>query len=125
MSMLTLAIITITMALLLYTIGVWSERLSRQLSAWQLFFFFGGLVFDTVGTEYMRQLAGGGMRFGLHSMTGLAALLIMGIHAVWAAVTILRGDSTALKSFHRFSTTVWVFWLIPFITGAALNSGMI
>lgn len=45
-----LSLILITMALVFYTIGVWSERLAGRLKAWHLIFFWGGFVFDTIGT---------------------------------------------------------------------------
>lgn len=124
MNPLMFAVITINLALVMYTIGVWSERAARTLKPWHLAFFGAGVVFDTIGTTAMSGLAGG-FQLNLHGATGLIALVLMAIHAVWAAVTLLRGRPNELQSFHQFSLFVWGFWLIPFAIGAALNIGLV
>ena len=48
--MLVYAIISITSALIFYTIGVWSEKKQGELKIWHLLVFYLGLVFDTLGT---------------------------------------------------------------------------
>ena len=114
--MLTFAIISMTLALLLYSVGVWAEKLQGTLKGWHLLFFVGGLIFDSLGTERMGQIAGG-FSFNLHAITGALALILMFIHASWALVVYLRHNTQALKEFHRFSLTVWIFWLIPYVLG--------
>lgn len=125
MSLLPMAIVAMTVALILYTIGVWSERLARNLKSWHLFFFWGGLLFDATGTLMMHLLAGGQFVVSLHSMTGAVALLLMAAHACWATIVLWWGREKALRSFHRLSLVVWLLWLIPYITGIVLNSGLI
>lgn len=117
--MLAFAIISMTLALVLYSIGVWAEKIQGILKGWHLIFFIGGLIFDTLGTERMSQIAGG-FNLNLHSITGLLALILMALHAIWASVVFFRNDQQALKSFHRFSVTVWVFWLVPYGLGLIL-----
>ena len=124
MSQLAFAVVTINLALLMYTVGVWSERVAKVLKPWHLAFFAAGVMFDTIGTAAMSGLAGG-FRFNLHGATGLVALVLMAIHAVWAAVTLIRGQPNELQGFHRFSLFVWGFWLIPFVLGGLLNSGLV
>jgi uncharacterized repeat protein (TIGR03987 family) len=41
------ATIIITSALILYSIGVWSERIAGRLKPWHLVFFVLGLICDT------------------------------------------------------------------------------
>jgi uncharacterized repeat protein (TIGR03987 family) len=48
--MTTASSVIITLALLFYSIGVWSERIQGRLKAWHLAFFWLGLVCDTWGT---------------------------------------------------------------------------
>lgn len=122
--MLTFAVTSITLALVLYTIGVWAERLSKRLRWWHLAFFYGGLVFDTIGTERMSQIAGG-FNLSLHGITGLVALILMFVHAVWATITLIRKRDHELENFHRFSIIVWAIWLIPYTLGALLNMGVL
>ena len=124
MDSLAFAVVTINLALVMYTIGVWSERAAGTLKPWHLAFFGAGVVFDTIGTAAMSGLAGG-FRFNLHGATGLIALVLMMIHAVWAAVTLVRNQPSELRGFHRFSLFAWGFWLIPFALGSILNSGLV
>ena len=107
--------IIITAALIFYSIGVWGERISGRLKPWHLVFFILGLICDTWGTGMMFDFVGG-MTFDIHGITGLIAILLMLIHAIWAAVTLYRGDEKALQNFHKFSVVVWAIWLIPYFS---------
>ena len=109
------ATIIITLALVFYSIGVWSERIAGVLKPWHLLFFVLGLICDTWGTGLMLEYAGG-LTFDLHGVTGVIAILLMFIHALWAAVVLLRKDEKALHNFHRFSVAVWAIWLIPYFS---------
>ncbi len=102
-------------ALVFYSIGVWSERVSGQLKPWHLVFFVLGLTCDTWGTGMMFELVGG-MTFDVHGITGVIAIVLMLIHAVWAFVVLRKKDETAIMNFHKFSVTVWVIWLIPYFS---------
>jgi uncharacterized repeat protein (TIGR03987 family) len=109
------ATIVITSALVLYTIGVWSERIQGRLKPWHLAFFILGLVFDTWGTGMMFEFVGG-MTFDVHGITGLIAILLMLIHAIWALIVLLKKDEVAITNFHKFSIFVWLIWLIPYFS---------
>ena len=107
--------IVISLALVFYSIGVWSERIQGKLKIWHLVFFWCGLVFDTWGTGLMFELAGG-MTFDLHAVSGLVAILLMLVHAIWASIVIVKKDEKAIHTFHRFSLLVWFIWLIPYLS---------
>ena len=113
---LLISTIFISLALGCYSIGVWSERLAGRLKRWHLLFFWAGLAFDTTGTGMMFEMAGG-IGSDIHSTTGLAAIILMVIHAVWATVVLVRKNEKAITSFHRFSVIVWAIWLVPYFTG--------
>lgn len=115
--MLPYAIAAITGALVFYTLGVWGEKLSRSLKLWHVVLFWLGLVCDTGGTALMGNLAGSAFTVNFHSITGMAAILLMAVHAVWASVTLLQNRAAARRSFHKFSLLVWVIWLIPYLSG--------
>ena len=102
-------------ALLFYSIGVWSERIQGRLKWWHLVFFVLGLICDTWGTGLMFAFVGG-MSFDIHGITGVIAIVLMFIHALWAAVVLVRKDEKAIKNFHKFSVTVWAIWLIPYFS---------
>ena len=102
-------------ALVLYTIGVWSERFAGRLRGWHLVFFWAGLACDTVGTGMMFDYVGG-MQFDVHGISGVIAIVLMAVHAVWATVVLRRRDERWLTKFHRFSVVVWATWLIPYLS---------
>jgi uncharacterized repeat protein (TIGR03987 family) len=116
--MLIYAIITITLALVFYTIGVWSEKIQGELKKWHLVVFYLGLVFDTTGTTLMSKISSGGFEFNFHGITGLLAIILMLFHAIWATVVLIKNDKKVKANFHRLSIIVWIIWLIPFISGA-------
>ena len=108
--------VLISLALVFYSIGVWSERLAGRLKGWHLGFFWGGLVCDTVGTGIMMEMSTG-RNFNIHGITGALAILLMLVHAVWATVVLVRKDERAITAFHRLSVVVWSIWLVPYFTG--------
>jgi len=113
------ATIVITLALVFYSIGVWSERFAGRLKPWHLVFFWLGLVCDTVGTGMMLEMAGG-LTFDVHGVTGI---LLMLVHAVWATVVLARRNERMITSFHKFSVVVWAIWLVPYFSPMFLAIG--
>ena len=113
---LVISTILISLALVFYSIGVWSERFAGRLKRWHLVFFWGGLVFDTTGTGIMLEMAGG-IGADIHSVTGVVAILLMLVHAVWATTVLVLRNEKAINNFHHFSVFVWVIWLVPYFTG--------
>jgi len=119
--MLAYAIISITSALIFYTIGVWSEKIQGELKRWHLFIFYLGLIFDTLGTTLMSKIAEGGFQFNFHGITGFLAIILMLFHALWATIVLIKNNQNAKTNFHKFSIIVWAIWLVPFISGAILG----
>lgn len=111
----TFGIGIMSLAFVCYSIGVWSERFSSRLKVWHVVFFWFGIIFDTWGTGMMFELAGG-LTYDIHGLTGLLAIVLMLIHAVWATLVLIKKDENLIASFHRFSVTVWLIWLIPYLS---------
>ncbi|HEX9157292.1 MAG TPA: HsmA family protein, partial [Syntrophales bacterium] len=110
--------ISITLALIFYTIGVWSERLARYLKPSHVRAFWTGFAFDVGGTAAMHRLAAG--PFNLkdpHTLTGQIALWLMLAHAIWATRVARTGTEPARRGFHRYSLFVWLIWLVPYFGG--------
>lgn len=107
-------------ALLFYSIGVWSERIAGRLKWWHLVFFVLGLICDSWGTGLMFEFVGG-MTFDVHGISGLIAILLMFVHAVWAFIVLRKNDESAIRSFHKFSVAVWAIWLIPYFSPMFFN----
>lgn len=122
--MIVYAIVSITLALIFYTIGVWSEKIQGVLKKWHLVIFWLGLIFDTLGTTLMSKIAGEGFQLNFHGITGLLAIVLMLFHAIWATKVLLQNDERAKLSFHKFSVIVWFIWLIPYVSGAIFGVSM-
>lgn len=111
----TTSSIVITLALIFYTIGVWSERIAGRLKPWHLAFFWLGLICDTWGTALMFDMAEG-INFDLHGVTGMIAIVLMAAHAIWATIVLVRRDERWIVNFHRLSVIVWLIWLVPYLS---------
>ena len=125
------AVIFINLAFILYTIGVWSEKVQGELKLWHVIIFWFGVINDSMGTFAMEDIvrnatSGVNLSFikevqlhmSFHSITGLLALVLMLFHVVWATMVLVKKDTMMVKKFHQVSLFVWMVWLIPFITGA-------
>ncbi len=109
------AVIIINLALIFYSIGVWSERLQGRLKVWHTIFFWFGLVCDTWGTGMMFEFVGG-MSYDIHGFSGLLAIALMFVHAIWATIVLLKKDEKMIVNFHKFSIFVWLIWLVPYLS---------
>ncbi len=124
---LIIAITTISLALVFYTIGVWSERKANTLKKWHVITFWLGLLFDTVGTLTMERIARSGVETtsplsaSIHGVTGVLAIALMVFHAIWATFVIIKNDEKKKQSFHRLSIVVWSLWLIPYFIGMIIG----
>jgi uncharacterized repeat protein (TIGR03987 family) len=63
----------------------------------------------------------GGLTYDVHGLTGLLAIILMLIHAIWATVVLLKKNERLIVSFHKFSVAVWVIWLIPYFSPMLLR----
>lgn len=121
------AIVIISLALVFYSIGVWSEHHAHILKKWHVVIFYFGLVCDTIGTSLMFRIAKTGFitliptLLMIHSITGMLAILLMLFHAIWATVVVIRQNKEQMKKFHKFSILVWSIWLVPYIIGMIIG----
>ena len=121
---LIIAIITITLALVFYTLGVWSEHRSKQLKKSHLVLFWLGLCMDTTGTILMGRIAKQSIfsgKLSLHGITGALAIILMIIHAIWATIVLVKNNEDSAKNFHRLSIAVWAIWLVPYVLGMIIG----
>ena len=116
MTLLLIAIISMFLALGLYSVGVWSEKIAGWLKPWHLACFVAGFIFDTTGTTIMSKIAGQ-FQLNMHGITGVAAIFLMLAHALWAWLVLWKKQDALRASFHKFSLAVWTIWLVPFVSG--------
>lgn len=121
-SLVILSTTLITLALIFYSLGVWSERIARYLKSWHVAAFWIGFAFDISGTYTMHLLSTGPFDITEpHTLTGQIALWLMLIHAIWATRVVMKNNEKLRLSFHRFSIIVWLIWLIPYFGGMYLG----
>ncbi|WP_419725144.1 HsmA family protein [Terrisporobacter petrolearius] len=126
-NILIFAIVAITLALILYTIGVFSERKAENLNKNHVIIFWLGLICDTTGTLTMSKIAKSGantmsaMGLTLHGITGFLAIVLMLFHAIWATWVLYKNEEKKKETFHKFSIVVWLIWLIPYFIGMILG----
>lgn len=124
--MLSAAIIAISLALLLYTVGVWAERIGGRLRPWHLGALLLGLICDVTGTVLMSRLNTGSdaetnpsALSQLMSVSGTLAIFLMGALAVWGLWVLRRDTAPDRRAFHQLAVVAWMVWLVPYIAGAA------
>jgi uncharacterized repeat protein (TIGR03987 family) len=112
----------ITLALLFYSIGVWSERIAHYLKMWHVVSFWIGFSFDVSGTITMSYLSDKSFNLlDIHTLTGQIALWLMLIHAIWASFVVKKKQETLGQKFHKYSIIVWLIWLIPYFGGMMMG----
>ena len=112
----------ITLALIFYSLGVWSERIAKYLKLWHVVAFWIGFSFDVSGTWAMHLISTRQFDiFEAHTLTGQIALWLMLLHAIWATRVVIKKNEAMKNKFHRFSLIVWLFWLIPYFGGMYLG----
>jgi len=121
-AMLIFSTVTITLALLFYSVGVWAERFSKYLKSWHVVTFWIGFTFDVCGTLAMHYTSYNPFNLtNMHTLTGQIALWLMLAHAAWATSVVRKNKTTLRQNFHRYSLIVWAIWLIPYIGGMILG----
>jgi len=114
--------ILITLALVFYSTGVWSEHFARYLKKWHVAAFWTGFTFDVAGTWAMSRLSEDPFNLlKLHTLTGQIALWLMLIHAIWATYVVNKGSENSRRQFHSYSLIVWLIWLIPYFGGMIMG----
>ena len=110
------AVTLFTVALVLYTTSVWSERFQHELKSWHLLVFGLGVLTDMIAT-WLTIVFVGAIVFTPHAIFGFISLGLMSIHFCWALL-VYRDDKQAGRArFHRFSLAVWSIWMLSYFTG--------
>jgi len=124
---LIIAIISITLALVFYTVGVFSQRKSNTLKKWHVITFWCGLLFDITGTLIMQRIASESniqipqVQAMIHGITGALAIILMIFNATWATYILYKNDEKKKKTFNRLSITIWAIWLVPYLIGMIIG----
>ena len=111
------AAVCIFIAFGFYTSSVFGER-KRGLTRLIVLLFISGFAMDCVGTGIMFCIGGEKSANAIiHTIVGLPALIIMGVHALWATAVFFWGRETARQLFRKWSLKAYCLWLLAFISG--------
>jgi uncharacterized repeat protein (TIGR03987 family) len=108
-------------ALILYSVVIWTHKFKKRLDLWMISVFGGALLIDTIATIIVCVAVSSSWLWNIHTITGLASLLIMAIHFAWA-YGALQFHGELEKYFNRYSLYAWSLWLVAFITGIPYNA---
>jgi len=109
-----------TLALIFYSIAIWSDYFRQKLERWHIAMFAVGVITDTLGTLFM-YLHVGHLIFNAHSISGFLGLFLMVFHLCWGTLVIMNDNVRRQLLFHRFSLFVWFFWLVSYISGVYIG----
>jgi uncharacterized repeat protein (TIGR03987 family) len=115
--MLVPAIITVTLALLLYSASLLPIAVKGVLTKTRLLLLWAGLAADLAATALMSLLSPG-FHFNYHTVIGFLALLLMGVLALLTTKLYRLRVQQVPKALRSFSGKAWLIWLIVFILGA-------
>jgi uncharacterized repeat protein (TIGR03987 family) len=122
--MLIIAITFIFLACVLYSLGVWAEKIQGRLKTWHMLIFWAGLLTDSIGTGAMGKISGSLFQFSFHGITGLVAIILMLFHAIWATIVLSQNNEIMIRKFHKFSFIVWIIWLVPMVSGMVFGASV-
>ena len=111
--------ITVTAALLAYSIAVLTEQFKKKVNKVVLIFLTSGLILDITATSFMIY-GSSNSAFTLHGMLGYSALLAMliDVYLIWK--NYLKFGENIKKSIHQYSLVAYLWWIVAFITGGLL-----
>ena len=111
--------ITVTAALLAYSIGVITEQIKKKVNKTVLLFITSGLILDIIATSFMIY-GSSNSAFTLHGFLGYSALLAMLIDTYLIWKNYLKYGENISNAIHKYSLTAYLWWVIAFITGGLL-----
>jgi hypothetical protein len=114
------AVSTVTIALILYTIGTLKEQRSRRASAAVRGFLSAGLAFDVIATALM-IVATGSVAPTVHGWLGYSALALMAVDVtlMWRHAKA-NGDAPIPAGQHLYARIAYLYWIVAYFAGAAL-----
>ena len=119
-----IGVVGMIVAMVLYSIGVWSAFRGKRFSQKNVMFVLAGVIFDVIGTGGMFVTAGNKFLFDtplnmVHTSAALVAffgMLVVGLFGVWA---IQSKKDEMLAKLSRWALAPWTLWAIVFVWGMA------
>lgn len=111
----------VTLALIMYSIGIITEQRKKRINKFVLSFLTIGLIFDITATICM-IIGSSNSPFTFHGFIGYAGLLAMIIENILAYRFYFAngGMVPVSKNVHLYSRFAYVLWVAVYITGSLL-----
>jgi hypothetical protein len=111
--------ITITAALLAYSVAVITEQVKKKINKVVLTFLTLAVLLDITATICM-ILGSSNSAFTLHGAIGYSALfaMLIDLYLIWK--NYLKYGENISKSIHLYSLIAYIWWIVAYITGTIL-----
>ena len=107
-------------ALICYTIGIFTEQRQRRVTKRVVSFLTAGVIFDVIATGCMIAGSSSGP-FTAHGLLGFSSLAAMSVETALAWRHRSRfGNDEVPVWLHRYSRLAYSWWIVAYITGAFL-----
>ena len=114
------AVSTVTLALIMYSIGTFKEQRTRRAGPGARGFLTVGVLLD-LGATTLMVLATGRLALTVHGALGYSALALMIVDTalLWRHAR-RRGEAEVARGLHLYSRVAYLYWVAAYVTGAAL-----
>jgi len=116
-----ISVISITTALLLYTIAIWRNWRMKLLTTAQIVLLWLGLAADALATQMMGLSIEGEIVWDFHTISGYTGLILMAVLAVAGTWSKWKNREAVLTSFHRYAIPIWIIWVASYATGVVIG----
>ena len=114
------SVISITTALILYTVAVWRNWGMKLLTTGQIILLWLGLAADVLATRMM-AMSVEETTWDFHTISGYTGLTLMAILAAVGSWAKWSTQEYVLAGFHRVAMPVWIIWVVSYLTGVLLG----
>ena len=119
-NLILLSVVLITLALILYSVGVWKSWRGGRLTGTGVVIFWIAVVCDALATRFMGARVET-IRWDLHTISGYLALALMAGLTVYGTAALLQKREAWLTRFPRLAIPIWVIWFASYVTGVWLG----
>ena len=114
------SVVSITFALILYTVAIWRNWRLKLLTGSQLVLLWLALAADSLATQMM-AMSVEETTWDLHTISGYTGLVLMALLVVAGSWSMWQQRESVLRSFHRLAAPVWIFWFISYASGVVVG----
>ncbi len=126
------SIIFMSLALLLYSAGVFLERKDKEVWPRHAVLYGIALAFDIISVTIITVYAG--LKTGdpiptvitsnVNIIEELVGVVLLSVNVIWAIAVLREGTDKQLEIYHKFSLIIWVLWLAMYFLGLRTGTNL-